>query len=572
MYNPILFIIWMLLHFCGHQIHLSKKSLFLLRIPAIGSRIGRMEFDIKIINGTVVDGSGQPARRCDAGINGGSITKMGELSTVNARKTVDAAGLTVCPGFIDTHSHSDTYLLIEPSAASKIYQGITTEICGNCGASAAPLNGDYKMPSDWADKDYSGLPLPHTCTSVRNAPPWRTVGEYRALYETVSPAINIALLIGHNTLHAGICGYEPRAATADEMPLMIQTLEQALDEGGIGLSSGLAYPPGSAVPPEEIIALARIVAQHGGLYTTHMRSESDGLLEAIDEAIDIAERSGVKLQISHLKASGSDNWNKIDAAFERIRGAGKQIEIGSDRYPYTAGSTDLDICLPQWATYGGRPAILERLRDAEVRKKIRAELMEHPPGWWDNVMIGSTQFEEFKGKYLSEAADVLGLNEVDAFLYLIDKDELKTGGVFFSLSEDNLWRVLAEPYVSIGSDGSMRAPWGPLSADHPHPRAYGSHTRFLRAALDGKTVPLPEAIRKMTALPAEQFNLKRRGLLREGCAADLLVFDPDNIKENSTYGQPHQLSEGMAHVFVNGCHTLENGKSTHKRRGSFLAG
>lgn len=533
-----------------------------------------MNFDIKIMNGTIIDGTNAVAFNCDIGINENYITNMGSLSDANAEKIVDATGLTVCPGFIDAHSHSDTYLLLEPSAASKVYQGITTEICGNCGASAAPLNGTYKMPSDWLDKDYSRIGTKfHTSARVnkiQHPVPWKTVAEYRLLYNEVQPAINAALLIGHNTLHAGICGYDPRAATPNELKLMLQTLEQALDEGAIGLSSGLAYPPGSAVPREEIIELSKLAAKHEGLYTTHMRSESGGLLEAIDEAIDIAERSGAKLQISHLKASGSDNWKKIDVAFEKIRDAQTRMQIGSDRYPYTAGCTDLDIVLPLWATYGGRDAILERLRDSNIRKKLRAELMEHPDGYWDNVMVGSTQYEEFKGKYLPEVAEALKMNEVDAVLKLIDEDDLKTGGIFFSMSDDNLWRVLAEPYVSIGSDGSMRAPWGPLSHDHPHPRAYGSHTKYLRAALDGKTVPLPEAIYKMTGLPAEQFNLPKRGFLKEGYAADILIFDPSRIKEKTTYADPHQLSEGMVHVFVNGCHTLENGKHTTDRGGEFL--
>jgi N-acyl-D-amino-acid deacylase len=478
----------------------------------------------------------------------------------------------VCPGFIDTHSHSDTYLLIEPGAASKVYQGITTEICGNCGASAAPLNGSYKMPSDWLDKDYSALPRLHPVSGPPSAPPWKTVGQYRALYDAVKPSINAALLVGHNTLHAGICGYEPRGGTPEELRRMVKELEQALEEGAIGLSSGLAYPPGSAVPREELIELSKTVAQHGGLYTTHMRSESGELLESIDEAIDIAERSGARLQISHLKASGMSNWGKIDSAFEKIRAARARIPIGSDRYPYTAGCTDLDILLPQWATYGGRDAILERIRDPETRLKLRAEFDGKPAEYWDNVMVGSTRFEEYKGRYLPEVADALGLETVDAFLYLIDQDDLKTGGIFFSMSEENLWRVLAEPYVSLGSDGSMRAPRGPLSSDHPHPRAYGSHTRFLRAALDGKTVPLPEAIRKMTGLPAEQFGLRKRGLLKAGYAADILVFDPGSIRENTTYAHPHQLSDGMRHVIVNGVHSLVDGKHTENRGGRFLAG
>ena len=515
-----------------------------------------MVYDIKIMNGQVFDGSGKSAIHCDIAIKKGLIAKMGDLSTESAQESLNAQGLTVCPGFIDSHSHSDVYLLIEPSAASKIYQGITTEICGNCGASAAPLNGSYKMPADWCAQ-----------LSTAGIPHWRTVAEYRTLFDEIRPAINTALLVGHNTLHAGICGYDPRGATPDELRLMKKEIECALDEGAIGLSSGLAYPPGSAVPREELIELAKIA----GFYTTHMRSESDGLLDAIDEAIDIAKRSGAHLHISHLKASGKTNWNKLDAALEKIRAAQKHLQISADRYPYTAGSTDLDILLPQWATYGGRPAILERIRNPQTRKQLRAAFDEKSADYWDNVMVGYTQFEAFRGKYLPEVADTLSMKPVDSFLHLIDSDDLKTGGLFFSLSEENLWRVLAEPYVSIGSDGSMRAPWGPLSTDFPHPRAYGSHTRFLRAALDGQTVPLAEAIHKMTGLPAAQFGLKKRGLLKKGYAADIVVFDPSEIRENTTYAAPHKLSSGMRHVFVNGTHALANAKHTTNRAGQFLA-
>ena len=501
---------------------------------------------------------------------------MGNLPTHTTGHTIDATGLTICPGFIDAHSHSDVYLLIEPSAASKIYQGITTEICGNCGASAAPLNGTYKMPADWCAQlevaQQGGRErspsAPQTRTAQRSVPTWKSVAEYRDLYNTVRPAINMALLVGHNTLHAGLCGYEPRSATPDELQKMKTELERALDEGALGLSSGLAYPPGSAVDREELIELAKIA----GLYTTHMRSESGGLLEAIDEAINIAGRSGAHLHISHLKASGKANWNLLEPALEKIHTAQKHLQISADRYPYTAGSTDLDILLPQWATYGGRDAILARIRDPQTRQQLRAEFDNQPADYWDNVMVGYTQFEAFRGKYLPEIADSLGMEKVDAFFHLIDADELQTGGLFFSLSEENLWRVLAEPYVSIGSDGSMRAPWGPLSTDFPHPRAYGSHTRVLRAALDEKTVPLPEAIHKMTGLPAAQFGLKNRGLLKKGYAADIVIFDPAAIRENTTYAAPHQLSGGMCHVFVNGVHTLANGKHTGQRSGEFLPG
>jgi N-acyl-D-amino-acid deacylase len=535
-----------------------------------------MHYDTIISNGRVFDGSGESERRIDIGLKGDQIEQIGALSHDTADNRIDATNAIVCPGFIDAHSHSDVYLLLEPSAASKLYQGVTTEICGNCGASAAPLLEKYNLPSDWQaqlNKANGALPPtdPKTRSSVPPAPaPWSTVADYHERFKAAQPAINAALLIGHNTLHAGVCGYEPRAATSGELRRMIRSLEQAFEEGAIGISSGLVYPPGSAVPQEELIELTKVAAKYDGRYTTHMRSETARLLEAIDEAIHIAEQAGARLQISHLKTGNRDAWNKLPRALEKIDSASKHIAIGADRYPYLAGCTDLDIVLPDWASHGGRPVVLERIRNPKTREKIRAELLGRPDGYWNHVMIGSTTFEKLKGEYLPDAARSLGMNEVDALLHLIDTDELTTGGIFFGMSEENMWTILADPRVSIGSDASLRAPWGPLASDHPHPRAYGTFTRFLRAALDNKIVNLPEAIRKMTALPAEQFGLKKRGLLKKGYFADILIIDPTTTIEKSTYKDPHRLSEGMKHIFVNGVEALSQGQHTSKRAGRLL--
>lgn len=515
-----------------------------------------MDFDLIIRNGALLDGTGRTARQDDIGISGDRIAEIGNLGAAAAAEIIDATDCIVCPGFIDAHSHSDAYLLIEPSAASKTHQGVTTEICGNCGASAAPLSGEYTMPSDWMAQRYPK--------------PWKTIADYRERLHEAQPAVNTALLVGHNTLHAGICGYEPRGGTPEELNRMQSALEQALDEGAIGLSSGLIYPPGSAVPREEIIELAKTVAAHNGLYTTHMRSETKGLLNAVDEAIDIAARSGARLQISHLKTGTQSVWDQLSQVFEKIETAQQTIEVGADRYPYLASCTDLDIVLPSWASHGGRDAILARLHEHSTRRKIRDELNKHPDGYWDNVMIGSTSFAQFKGEYLSTVAETLGMDEVDALLHLIDTDNLTTGGIFFGMSEKNMWKILAKPYVSLGSDASLRAPWGPLSNDHPHPRAYGSFTKFLRAALDGNTVSLPEAVRKMTALPAKQFGLNKRGQLKKGYYADIAVFRPEDIQENTGYKDPHRLSGGIQHLFVNGCCTLKGGKTTSRHAGYFL--
>ncbi len=520
-----------------------------------------MKFDLLIRNGSVLDGTGTEAVRADVGIIGERIEAVGDLSKAKAKQTIDATGQFVCPGFIDVHSHSDAYLLIEPRASSKVFQGITTEVCGNCGASVAPRLGEAKLPSDWQDKPFPGI--------------WRTVSEYRKLFEQTNPAVNEALLIGHNTLHRGICGYEPRGATPDELKKMCRALEQALDEGGCGMSTGLIYPPASAVPREEVVELSKVCAAKNKIYTSHMRSEGKQLLEAIDEALDIGRRSGARVQVSHLKTSGQANWHKVDAALEKIESAiAEGLEVAADRYPYTAAQTDLDIILPDWALYDGKDAVLGRLRDSNVRKKIRDEVLEGRGEFgFSTVMIGSVEnpaLQQFKGMKVDEAARALSMDPVDALLYIIEKDELRTGGIFFGMCEENMWKILAQPWVMIGCDASLRAPDGILSKDHPHPRAYGSFTKLLRASLDGQTVTLPEMIRKMTSLAAEQFRLKERGVLKKGNFADVAVFDPVKVKENTTYKEPHQLSEGVTTLVVNGTLTIKDGQLTGNRCGHFL--
>ncbi|MDA0321685.1 MAG: D-aminoacylase [Verrucomicrobia bacterium] len=517
--------------------------------------------DLKIIGGMLFDGLGTEGRRADVGIKHDRIADVGDLSAAEAGATIDASGQYVCPGFIDAHSHSDTYLIIEPSAHSKIYQGITTEVVGNCGASGAPLHGEYRMPSDWGDKTYPG--------------PWCTVAEYREQLEAAQPGPNTYLLIGHNTLRAGSMGYDDRRATPDELELMKKRLRQSLEEGGRGLSTGLVYLPGLFAPPEEVIELARILAEFDGIYTSHMRSESSRLLEAIDETVAVGREAGCRVQVSHLKATGRENWHLVDAAIERIRSARDAgMEVASDRYPYTASNTDLDVIFPSWVFDGGRDAAIAHLRSASGRSRIRETLLkERDEDYWGTITIGSTSHPDnadFKGKPLLEVARRLDLEPVDAALYLTDSDELKTGAFFFGMSEENMWKILAEPYVMFGSDASLRAPCGPLSHDHPHPRAYGSMVKFLRAALDGRTVGFSEAVRKSTSLPAGQFRMKDRGILEAGKMADVVVLEPASLNDRSDYEQPHQLSEGIQHVIVNGVPTLSKGELTGRRAGRML--
>lgn len=517
--------------------------------------------DLKIVGGQVLDGTGNPVQSLDVGIRDGRIEELGPLLEAEARETVDASGCMVSPGFIDTHSHSDAYLLIEPGAHSKIFQGITTEVVGNCGASAAPRFGAARMPSDWQDKTYPGA--------------WSTVAEYRLLLEQVRPAPNAYLLIGHNTLRASVMGYEDRAPTPEELSAMGRHLDQAMAEGGRGLSTGLVYAPGMFAKTAEIVELARVTAARGGIYTSHMRSEGARLWEAIDETLEIGRQSGARVQVSHLKTSGPSNWSKLDGAFERIeRAQAGGMAVASDRYPYTASCTDLDVILADWASAGTRPEILARLRDPAQRARIRAEIIRgRDEGYWGRVTIGSTRHPDhaaFAGEPLEQVARSMGVEPVDAALALMDKDELATGGIFFGMSEENMWRILAQPWVMLGSDGSLRAPTGPLSHDHPHPRNYGAMSRFLRAALDGRTVALPEAIRKMTSLPADHFGMKGRGRVQRGAHADIAVWRAGDVRDRAEYARPHQLSEGMAAVIVNGVVTLREGRLTGLRAGRVL--
>lgn len=518
-------------------------------------------FDLLIKSGSVIDGSGAQPVVMDVGLNGDTITAMGDLAQAESRDTIDASGMAVCPGFIDAHSHSDAYLLIEPGAPSKIFQGITTEVIGNCGASAAPLVGDYHMPSDWRDKEYPGK--------------WSSVSEYRQLLEQCRPALNAVLLIGHNTLRVGVAGYENRTLTEDELRRMKALLEKSLDEGGHGLSTGLIYTPGMYASTEEIIELAKVVHRHGGVYTSHMRSEGKKLLEAIGEAISIGKESGVRVEISHLKTAGRSNWGLVDSALDLIKMARQQgMDVCADRYPYVSGNTELDVIFPDWAEEGGPEATLARVKDISARARIRQELTaKYNDEDWAGITIGSTfhlDNRKYQGKPLVKVAENLGMEPVDAALYLVESDEVKTGAFFFGMSEDNMELILKEPYVMLGTDASLRSTKGVLSRDYPHPRAYGSFPKFLKMVRDKKMMPLEEAVRKMTSLPALQFGLQDRGLLEKGKKGDIVVFRPETITDMATYADPHRLSTGIEHLVVNGIHTIAAGNATGLRGGKFL--
>ena len=433
-------------------------------------------FDTLIRSATVLDGTGAPAQQVDVGVCGEAIVALGDLANARAGQVVEAAGLVLAPGFIDAHSHSDAYLLIEPDAPSKITQGVTTEIVGQCGASAAPIFGQGRLPADWAALVYPECGTQSSARENSSRTPgatWSTVAEYRRLFEQMRPSVNAVMLIGHNNLRAGVMGYEPREATADDVRAMQRRLEQALDEGGSGISTGLIYHPGRHASPEELAALARTAAARGGFYASHMRNEGDRLLEALDETLNLGRATGIRLQISHLKTSHERNWGKIDAALARIEAAQREgVRVHADRYPYVASGTDLDVVLPDWAAEGGREAVLARLADAAQSRRIIAELdASRPAEFWQGAMIGGTRHPDLhalRGRTVAEAARAQGETAGAMIVRILRLDQLRTSAFFFGMSEANLRRIYAQPWVMVGSDASIRALQGETDALRNH--------------------------------------------------------------------------------------------------------
>ena len=548
----------------------------------------------RIANGTIIDGTGKPAFVGDVWIDGdrlADVVPQGAAVRACADvETIDATGLIVSPGFIDAHAHSDAYLVLEPDAPSKVTQGVTTEINGQCGGSVAPREGEARLSSDWA-------------ALLGDRLTWRSLAEYRAVLDAAKPAVNTVQFVGHNTLRSSVVGYAGRAATADELGRMQRLLAQALDEGGWGLTTGLIYQPGKYATPEEVETLARVAARRGGFYATHMRSEGDRILESIDEVIALAQKTGIRAEISHLKTSGRRNWHKIDAVLEKIeRAMSDGLLLGSDRYPYCAAGTDLDVLLPDWAQEGAAPAEMKRLQDSHLRSRIIDEINAQGRDW-STVMIGGTWAEEnkvFSGKTVREIiewsngrmvewsngriaaplplSDVLrpssatpssSLTPGSLICSILEKDGCKTGAFFFGMSEENLSKIYARPWIVPGSDASLRAPWGPLAADHPHPRAYATMPEFYRR-VRALGVSREETVARMTSVPARRFEIRGRGVLEKGAFADLVVWSEAEFVAKATYLAPHQFTGGVKLVMVNGVVPYADGSFTGRRGGRFL--
>ena len=515
--------------------------------------------DIAIRGGILFDGSGGAGGAGDLAIGDGRIAALGRV-TGAARQTIDAEGLAVAPGFIDIKTHSDFTLPINPKAESKVRQGVTTEIIGHCGFSVAPaLPGKVELLKDYLSPSAPWLPFRETSFPdyLKNFPP---------------TAVNAGMLVGHNTLRLMVMGMAARAPSQTELGEMVALLEDALAAGALGMSSGLFTPPGSYAAPAEMIALGHVLRRHNAGYFTHLRDESNKVIAAVAEAIEIAEKCGVHVEIVHLKCSGTDNWGKAATALAMIADAkARGLNVDCDSYPYAAGSNPLKNLLPQWVQADGVVAMLERLHDAAARDKIRAEIARDGlNNWgriasWDCVQISISPHQpQHAGRSIASLAAERGAEAVDTLCDFLAADQGATRVLVTSISEDDIRTIVASPLALVGSDGNCVAPYGTVGEGLPHPRFYGTFPRILgRYVREQGVLPLERAIHKMTGATARALKLKDRGLLREGFRADVAIFDPNDFADRASYADPHQFPSGArTTVIVNGTLVVETATHT----------
>lgn len=517
-------------------------------------------FDTILSGGEVLDGLGAPAIRADVGIVGERISAVSDLSQATAIRTYDCAGKTVCPGFIDIHTHSDITLLFQRDLLSSLAQGVTSEVVGNCGFSLGIASPDPIFALERRALERVGLGID-----------WSSLPEFFSRIEDGGGlAINVATLAGHGTLRKRVMGLAERFPDAGELLAMQNMLARALEAGAIGLSSGLEYVPGMYADVKELTALAKIAQEAGGFYATHLRDEGDFLEESVAEAISVAEGAGISLQLSHHKAERRANWGRVHKTLQTVRDArARGVEIVLDQYPYTAYQTALaTIALPAWAVGGTPAAMAERLSDPEVRARTRAE-MGAGLDWRDVAIAACPPHPGYPGKSVQSLAEGLGVDPRDFVLDLLSEGEAWISAAHFAMSEDDVRAVLADPMVCIGSDGVAQAP--SLDSDLTHPRTYGAFARILsKYVREEALLSLPEAVRRMTGLPAKRLGWTERGRIFPGCYADIAVLDPFAVRETATYLEPHALATGIERVWVSGGLTFENCAATGARAGKIL--
>jgi N-acyl-D-amino-acid deacylase len=535
-------------------------------------------FDLVIVHGHIIDGTGSPWYSGDVGIRGGRIAAIGNLAGAPAKRTIDAQGKVVAPGFIDMLGQSELSILVDPRLPSKIYQGITTEITGE-GNSVAPVN-DAMLAADRAGYEHYKI-----------TPDWRTLRQYFARIEKQGMGINLASYVGATSVRRMVLGDVDVQPTAPQLGEMRVLVEQAMRDGAVGLSTALQYAPAPYARTDELIALASAASPYGGIYATHMRSEGDTVLESIDEAARIGREAHIPVEIWHLKAAGKANWGRmpqIVAKIDQLRASG--VDIGANTYAYTAWFNTFSAFIPPWAHDGGDLKLIERLKDPATRASIRKDMTTSGPDStgkvWDNewqeipgpeaiqiAVVENPELKPLQGQRLSQIAEQWKEDPIDALCDILIEDKAFTSVAVFGMSEPDVLLALRQPWVSIDNDSQGTSPEGLLGEEHPHPRAYGTFPRILRKYVrEEKELTLPDAIRKFTALPAQRMRLTDRGVLKQGMWADVAVFDPEKITDKSTFENPNQLSVGMEYVLVNGVPVIEEGKMTGALPGKVLRG
>lgn len=550
-----------------------RALLLALLLPATGFAADP-PFDLILSHGHVVDGTGSPWYSGDVGIRGGRIAAIGNLAGARTKRRIDVHGKVVAPGFIDMLGQSELTILVEPRLPSKIYQGITTEITGE-GGSVAPLT-DTIVAEDKLGYEH-----------LKIDPDWRTLGQYFQRLEKRGMGINLATYVGATQVRRVVIGEENRPPKPEELERMKGLVREAMEQGAVGLSTSLQYAPAPYASTEELIALAAESARYGGIYATHMRSESEAEMAAIDEAIRIAREAHTPVEIWHLKAAGKRNWGHMPDIVAKIDEARRQgVDITADTYAYPAWFNSFSAFVPPWAHEGGDEKMIARLQDPATRERIRKEMESTEPATWDNewqeipgpeaILLSVFQSPELvplQGKTLAEVAKMRGKDPLDTLFDLLIEDRGYTEVAVFGMSEPDVLLALKQPWVSVCNDSQGTSTEGLLGKEHPHPRAYGTFPRILRKYVrEDHQLTLPEAIRKFTALPAQRMRLTDRGVLKQGMWADVVVFDPATIHDAATFESPNQLSEGMEYVLVNGVPVIDGGKMTGALPGKVLRG
>jgi dihydroorotase/N-acyl-D-amino-acid deacylase len=541
-------------------------------VYAFAQNRGKPGYDLVIIHAHILDGSGSPWYEGAIAIQDGKIAEIGRIGDVPAKRTIDAKGMIVAPGFIDLHSHSDFALLVDGKAESKIRQGVTTEIIGEA-ESAGPVLGPA-IPQLERELATMGL--------TRN---WSTLGEYFSTLQKHGTAVNIASYVGSGQIRLDVMGNVNRPPTATELDQMKSLVDQAMREGAIGLSAGLIYPPNSFARTDELVELAKVAAHYGGIYTSHIRDEGDHEPEALREAIVIGEKGGLPVHILHFKMAGQQNWGKIGEMAAIIQAArDRGIDVTADQYPYIAGMTGLQMTLPPTYLEGTHQQVVDRFKDPTAREEIRKLIATGVPGWenhvqgaggWHGVMVAAVQKPEnkrFEGKRMDEVAKLLAKDAVDALCDLLASEETFPYAIYFAMSEPDVRSAMQQPWVGFGSDGVAVNPDMKFMG-RPHPRFYGTFPRVLGSYVrEQKVISLPDAIRKMTSLPAQITGLTDRGLLRPGMAADITIFDPETVSDEATFENPSQYPSGIPYVIVNGVVVVDRGRHTGELPGRVLYG